>query len=494
MRIPSERVSGDRSRLEGARYRQKPPGKQWLERKEKSGKGVADTEKPNQNRLRRSNRLPRKPISSRVRRRFGGPDGVQQADAIFRKAAIRLIPVMGLMYVISYLDRTNIGFAALTMNRDLGFSPRVFGFGSGIFFLGYFLFEVPSNLMLEKVGARAWMCRIMVTWGLLAMACAFIAGPWSFYILRFLLGVAEAGLYPGMILYMTYWFPQATRGRFIALFLAAVPMASVVGGPLSGWLLDFNGHGLRGWQWMLLLEGLPSVVLGVALLWLLPDRPAAAKWLTADEKAVVMERLAGEPPGELHGLWQMLQDKRIWILIIPDFSIVIGLYGLGLWMPQIISAMGFSHKETGLLVMVPYSVAVAAMLAAGASSDRSGERVFHVAGSALTAAAGLLGTAFLHGTVPVMLSLCVASAGIYAALAVFWTLPTSILRGMAAAGGLALLNSFANLGGYFGPDLMGWARQETGDFTLGLSGLAGMEALAAVSVTLIGRAFFRRPA
>ena len=419
---------------------------------------------------------------------------MSDADAIFRKAAWRLIPVMGLMYIVSYLDRTNIGFAALTMNRDLGFSPTVFGFGSGIFFWGYFVFEVPSNLALEKAGARAWMCRIMVTWGLLAMACAFIAGPTSFYILRFLLGAAEAGLYPGMILYMTYWFPQATRGRFIALFLAAVPMASVIGGPLSGWLLDVGGHGLHGWQWMLLLEGAPSVLLGIALLWLLPDRPASAAWLTAEEKAIVTARLAAEPPGELHGFWQMLADKRIWILIIPDFSIVIGLYGLGLWMPQIISAMGFSHMETGLLVMLPYTVAVAAMLLAGASSDRSGERVYHVAGSALVASAGLLGAAFLHGPLPVMLALCVASAGIYAALAVFWTLPTAILRGMAAAGGLALLNSFANLGGYFGPDLMGWAKQETGDYTLGLSLLAGMEAVAAVTVILIGRAFFRRPA
>jgi ACS family tartrate transporter-like MFS transporter len=417
---------------------------------------------------------------------------VQDVDAIFRKAAWRLIPVMGLMYIVSYLDRTNIAFAALTMNRDLGFSPEIYGRGAGIFFWGYFVFEVPSNLMLEKVGARAWMCRIMVTWGLIAMACAFIAGPTSFYVLRFLLGAAEAGLYPGMILYMTYWFPQATRGRFIALFLAAVPMASVIGGPLSGWLLDVSGHGLHGWQWMLLLEGAPSVLLGVALLWLLPDRPATAAWLTAEEKDSVAARLAAEPPGELHGFWQMLKDKRIWILIIPDFSIVIGLYGMGLWMPQIISAMGFSHMQTGLLVALPYIVAVAAMLLVGASSDRSGERVFHVAASALVASAGLLGAAFLHGPVPVMLALCVASAGIYAALAVFWTLPTAILRGMAAAGGLALLNSFANLGGYFGPDLMGWAKQETGDFTLGLSLLAGMEAVAAVAVILIGRSFFSR--
>ena len=208
------------------------------------------------------------------------------ADAILRKAAWRLIPVMCLMYVVSFLDRSNVGFAALAMNRDLGFSPEIFGFGSGIFFFGYFFFEVPSNLALEKVGARVWMCRIMVTWGLLSMAGAFVRGPISFYALRFLLGAAEAGLYPGMILYMTYWFPQATRARFISLFLAAVPAASVIGGPISGWLLDFEGA-FHGWQWMFLLEGIPSVLLGIAVLWLLPDRPASATWLNPEEKQIL---------------------------------------------------------------------------------------------------------------------------------------------------------------------------------------------------------------
>jgi ACS family tartrate transporter-like MFS transporter len=268
-------------------------------------------------------------------------------------------------------------------------------------------------------------------------------------------------------------------------------MASVIGGPLSGWLLDFSGHGLSGWQWMLLLEGLPSVLLGVALLWLLPDRPASARWLSAEEKQTVLARLAAEPKGELHGFWEMLKDRRIWILMLPDFSIVIGLYGLGLWMPQIINALGFSHLETGFLVALPYLVAMVVMVLVGRHSDRSGERVWHVAASALVAAVGLAGTAFSHGPLAVMIFLTIASAGIYSALAVFWTLPTAILRGMAAAGGLALLNSFANLGGYFGPDLMGWAKAETGDFTLGLAILAGMETLAAILVVIIGKTLFR---
>jgi ACS family tartrate transporter-like MFS transporter len=415
-----------------------------------------------------------------------------EADRIFARAAWRLIPVMMLMYVVNFLDRANIGFAALTMNRDLGFSPEVFGFGAGIFFFGYFIFEVPSNLALQKVGARLWMCRIMVSWGLLSMATAFVKGAASFYVLRFFLGAAEAGLYPGMILYMTYWFPQSARARFIALFLAAVPLASVIGAPLSGLLLDVEGGGLHGWQWMLLLEGVPSVVLGIALLWLLPDGPAKAAWLTGAEKQIVQARLAAEPPGALHGFWEMLADRRIWIFIIPDFCIVIGLYGLGLWMPQIVNGFGFTHRQTGILVALPYLLAMIAMVLVGRSSDRHGERVLHVAGSAFVAGAGLLGAALLQGPFPVILCFCIASCGIYSALAVFWTLPTAILRGAAAAGGLALLNSFANLGGFFGPDLMGRLKALTGDYTLGLEVLAGMELMACIAVLLIGRAFFRK--
>jgi ACS family tartrate transporter-like MFS transporter len=343
--------------------------------------------------------------------------------------------------------------------------------------------------MLEKVGARAWMCRIMVSWGLLSMACAFVQGPLTFYALRFLLGAAEAGLYPGMILYMTYWFPQATRARFIALFLAAVPAASVIGAPLSGLILDFNGA-FKGWQWLFVLEAIPSVLLGLGVLWLLPDRPATAPWLTAEEKRLITARLAAEPKGELHGLWEMLADKRIWIFIIPDFSIVIALYGIGLWMPLMIKGLGFTNWETGLLVALPYVVAMVAMVGIGLSSDRHKERVFHVAGSALLGALGLVAAAVFANPLALILAFCLASIGIYAALAVFWTLPTAILRGTAAAAGLALLNSFSNLGGYFGPTLMGWAKQETGNYAFGLLVLAAFLLVAAVSVIWIGKTFF----
>ncbi len=418
-----------------------------------------------------------------------------RADAILAKAAWRLIPFMCLMYVASFLDRVNVGFAILTMKQDLGFSPEVFGLGAGIFFWGYFLFEIPSNLMLEKFGARLWMCRIMVTWGLISMATAFVQGPTSFYILRFLLGLAEAGLYPGMILYMTYWFPQATRARFIALFLAAVPAASVIGAPISGWLLGFDGI-LHGWQWMLLLEGLPSLVFGIAVLWLLPDRPATAKWLSADEKRILETRLADERRGDtgkhtMSGFWEMLTDKRIWIFIIPDFSIVIGLYGMGLWMPQMIKDLGFSNLETGFLVALPYVVSMVGMVLLGLSSDRTGDRVWHVAGAAFAGALGLAGAGLSTNPLMIMISFCVAAFGIYGALAVFWTLPTAILRGMAAAGGLALLNSFSNLGGFFGPTLMGQLKQSTGTYTTGMLVLAAMLTLAGVATLVIGRTFFR---
>lgn len=418
------------------------------------------------------------------------------SDSILSRAAWRLIPFMALMYVASFLDRVNISFAALQMNADLGFSPQIYGFASGIFFWGYFFFEVPSNLMLQKFGARLWMCRICVTWGLLSMLTAFVKEPVSFCILRFLLGAAEAGLFPGMVLYMTYWFPAATRARFIAMFLAGVPLAVVIGGPISGWLLGVEGLGLRGWQWMLILEGIPSLVIGLLTLWVLPDGPAKAKWLSADEKRIVLARLADDRRsdskiGTLHGFKEMLFDKRIWILMIPDFSIVIALYGLNLWQPQMVKAMGYSNVQTGFIVALPYLLAMGAMVALGYSSDRRGERPGHVAFGAFAGAAGLFGAVWLSHPVLVIASLCLACSGIYAALAVFWTLPSALLRGTAAAAGLALLNSFANLGGFFGPTVMGWARERTGDFVFGMELLGGMLILAGVSVIVIGRRYFR---
>jgi MFS transporter, ACS family, tartrate transporter len=419
----------------------------------------------------------------------------EPSDKILARAAWRLIPFMALMYVVSFLDRVNISFASLTMNHDLGFSPQAYGFAAGIFFWGYFLFEVPSNLMLQKVGARLWMCRICVTWGLLSMLQAFVKDPVSFSIVRFLLGAAEAGLYPGMVLYMTYWFPSSTRARFIALFLGGVPLSNVIGAPISAWLLGLSGHGLAGWQWMLILEGIPSLLCGIATLWLLPDGPAKAPWLNEDEKQIIVARLAADRVddaklGALHSFKETLLDPRIWLLMIPDFSIVIALYGLNLWQPQMVKALGYSNLETGFIVALPYLLAMGAMVALGASSDRSGERAGHVAFGAFAGVAGMLGAVWFASHALIILSLCIACCGIYAALAVFWTLPASMLRGTAAAGGLALLNSFSNLGGFFGPYLMGWAKQQTGNYTLGMTLLSGMLVIAGVSVLWIGRQFF----
>ena len=387
-----------------------------------------------------------------------------KSDHILARAAWRLIPFMSLMYVVSFLDRVNISFAALTMNHDLGFSPQVYGFASGVFFFGYFLFEVPSNLMLQRVGARLWMCRICVSWGFLSMLTAFAREPVSFCIVRFLLGAAEAGLYPGMVLYMTYWFPSDTRARFIALFLAGVPLANVIGSPISSALLGVSGHGLAGWQWMILLEGIPSILCGIATLWVLPDGPATAKWLNSDEKRSIAARLAAEPKGALHGLRELLTDRRIWILMIPDFAIVFPLYALNFFLPQMVHGMGYSIRQTGFIVALPYLLAMGAMVSLGWSSDRSGNRAGHVAFAAFLAALGVVGaiTANVHWLV--IAFLCLATCGIYAALAVFWTLPASLLRGTAAAAGLALLNSVSNLGGFFGPTLMGWAKQQTGTY------------------------------
>ena len=407
--------------------------------------------------------------------------------SVFAKAAWRLIPFMILLYVVSFLDRVNVGFAALTMNHDLGFTPEIYGFGAGIFFFGYFLFEVPSNVIMERVGARLWMCRIVLTWGIVSMATAFVRGPIEFYVVRFLLGLAEAGFFPGMVLYLTYWFPSTMRARFIALFLAGVPLASVVGGPVSGFILGMeNVSGLHGWQWLFLIEGAPACLLAFVILFMLPDRPATASWLSAEEKNEIETRLAAEPVRDHHALMPMFADPRVWLLAIPDFGIVLALYGIGLWLPQIVKGMGFSNIETGFVVAIPYIASMIGMVAWGYSSDLRNERPGHVAIAALLAAAGLIAAAMLGESVGAIVALTVAAIGIYAALSVFWTLPPSFLGGTAAAGGIALINSISNLGGFFGPYLMGWLKQSTGGYATGMLVLAGGLVLAAGLVMVIG--------
>jgi ACS family tartrate transporter-like MFS transporter len=416
-------------------------------------------------------------------------------NKVFAKAAWRLFPFLGILYVACFLDRVNVGFAALTMNKDLGISPYAYGIGSGIFFIGYFFFEVPSNVVLARVGARAWICRIMITWGLVSMAMAFAVGEWSMYGLRFLLGVAEAGFFPGIVYYLTHWFPGAMRGRFMALFLAAIALANIIGSPVSSLLLQLDGVlGLHGWQWLFLIEGIPAVLLGFVVLAILPDTPEKAPWLDAEEKAVIAKRLAEDPPSDHAELLPMLKDPRVWLLAIPDFGIVFGLYGVGLWLPQIVKGLGFTTFETGFIVAVPYVLSVIAMVLWGASSDRSGERTWHIASASVLAAVSLIAAAFLGTHIVSVVALSFAIVGIYAAITVFWTLPPSFLTGTAAAGGIALINSIANLGGFLGPYIMGWAKQETGDYSLGFFVLSAGLLVTAAMVLAMNRAMSPRAA
>lgn len=411
-----------------------------------------------------------------------------EADAILRRAAWRLVPLILAMYVAAFLNRVNVGFAALTMNQDLGLSPEVFGWGTGVFFLGYLVFEVPSNLIMEKVGARLWMARIMITWALVSMAFAFVQGPVMFAVLRFLLGVAEAGFYPGILLYFTYWFPAATRARILAIFCMGIPAANIIGAPFSAWLLGLEGFGFKGWQWMYILEGIPTLALGFAALWGLPDNPLKARFLSEREKQVVMARLGGEERPEVHGFREMIKDWRVWALIVPDFTIVFGIYSLGFWMPQMVHAMGYSIRETGWVLLVPYSASLAILWGIGVSSDRTGKRALHFILSALICALGFLIAALgADNHWVVIAGFCLAAGGAYSGLATFWSVPPLFLGGTAAAGAFALINSVGNLSGFVGPGLTGWLLQTTGSYTIGMWMCMGVALVAALSMMALAR-------
>ena len=413
---------------------------------------------------------------------------MSEQDRVFAKCAWRLIPFMVLLYVVNFLDRVNVGFAALTMNRDLGFSPIVYGFGAGSFFVSYLLLEVPSNVVLARVGARLWIFRIVLSWGVVSAANAFVQGPLSFYALRFLLGAAEAGLYPGMLLYLTYWFPEAYRGRFTAAFIAAAPLATVIGGPLSSLILGMNGvAGLRGWQWLFLLEGLPAFLLSFAVLKLLPDGPAHASWLSAREKHIIAMRLAAEDSAEHRKLWPALCDPRVLALSLVLFGIGFARFGIGLWLPQIVQSMGVSDSANGFIVALPYIASIVAMILWGRSSDVRGERIWHVALPALLGAVGFVVASLVHSYLLVLLALTVATMGIHATWGPFFSLPSSFLRGTAAAGGIALIVAAGNLGGALGTNLMGVLKQETGGYATGMAALALGLVLSAIIVLALGR-------
>ena len=409
------------------------------------------------------------------------------ADAALARAAWRLVPLAMAIYIASFIDRVNVGFAALTMNKDLNFSPEVYGFGAGVFFLSYSMFEIPSNLILHKVGARFWMCRIMLTWGLLSMLTAFVIGPISFYGIRFLLGLAEAGFVPGILLYFTYWFPAETRSRITALLIMGIPLSSVIGSPISGYFLGIEAFGLHGWQWMFIAEGLPSLLLGVIVFLWLPDTPATARWLTPDEKQLIAARLAEQPQRELHSFGAMLSDWRVWALTLPDFCIAFGLYCLGLWLPQIVKGLGHDTAHTGWIVMIPYGFAVVMMWACGWSSDRSNRPVLHVALSSILASFGFCMAAMARSDAGMITGLSLAASGMFAGLATFWAVPPLLLEGTAAAGGLALIGTFGNLSGLAGPYAIGWLKQHSGDYHSGMWLCASTQLLAATLILWLGR-------
>jgi MFS transporter, ACS family, tartrate transporter len=404
-----------------------------------------------------------------------------------RKVAWRLIPFMGLLYFIAFVDRVNIGFAALTMNADLGLTPGMFGFASGIFFIGYVLFEVPSNIVMERVGARLWIARIMITWGLLSAGTAFVSTPTSLYVLRFLLGVAEAGFFPGMILYLTYWFPASWRARIVGAFMVALPISSVIGSPVSTAMLSLQGYGLHGWQWMFLLEGIPAVLCGFAVLLFLRDGPAKAAWLTTEERDWLQSELAREQAAHgtaSHSSLAALREPRVWFLGLVYFGMLVGLYGFGFWLPQIVKGLGnLSNFEVGLTSALPYAAAALTMYLWGRHSDHSGERTWHIAIPAFVGAVGLAASAQWGNSPALSLAaLSLSAMGVYAALPVFWTLPTSMLTGAAAAAGIALVNSIGNLGGFLGPTLVGYVKDATGSYAASLWMLAAMVACSGIAV------------
>ena len=401
--------------------------------------------------------------------------------AAFRKAAWRLVPFLTLGYLLNYMDRNNVGFAALTMNGDTGLTATQFGFGAGILFLSYSAFEIPSNIALYRFGARRWIARIMITWGLVSAATAFVTGPTSWYVLRFLLGVAEAGFFPGITYYIATWFPAEYRARMLAWFLVAIPASTVVGGPVSGMILQMNGFaGLAGWKWLFIIEGLPAALLGVAALWLLPDRPEAATFLTADERRAVQARIASERrENEQRHLWAAITDKRVLLLTLSQFGFTAGSYGVGIWLPQIIKNAGLSNLEIGFLTGACYVIASVAMIAWAMWVDRTGKKIGNLTLACVVATIGLF-LAIASSNVWISLSwITLALIGITSARAIFWTIPTRFLTGMAAAGGLAFINSIGTIGGFVGPYAVGWLRDATGSFNAGLMVMAALLAMSA---------------
>lgn len=410
--------------------------------------------------------------------------------ATIRKVMRRLIPFLILCYLAAYLDRVNLGFAAATMNRDLGFSPSVYGWGAGVFFLGYAVFEAPGNYVLHRIGARIWIARIMLSWGLVSALTAFVQSPGSFYAVRFLLGVAEAGFMPGVILYLTWWTPPALRGRILAAFLFAVPAATVIGAPFSEILLTFadGALGLRGWQWLFIVEALPAIALGLATLFVLTDRPADAAWLTTAERAWLVCAVGAPPPSGADGDWRSVRaalvDPRVPALGLAYFGVVFALYGLSMWLPQIIGGYGLGTGAATAATAAPFAVGALTMLVWGRLADRSGRHARFVAIAASVAALGLFAAAGTSTLAGALVAICIAAAGVFSVLPTFWAMVSPLYGGVGAAIAIALINSIGNLAGFLGPWVVGWIRETTGGYPAALLAL-GCGALVSAAITLL---------
>lgn len=406
-----------------------------------------------------------------------------------RRVAWRLVPFLVVCYFAAYLDRVNIGFAQLAMSKQLGITATVFGQAAGIFFLAYFIFEVPSNLFLERFGARRWIARIMFTWALVSGAMAFVGGTTSLLVVRFLLGIAEAGFFPGIIFYLTLWFPSAYRGRIVGIFMAAIPMSGVIGGPVSGYILGLNGvMGLQGWQWLFVLEALPALILSFAVLFYLTDRPADATWLAADERAWLVNRLEQErrtrEAAAHYSVMQALLSPKVLALAFVYFGAVACNYGVSFFIPTLFKGFGLTNAQTGWLSAVPFLVGAIAMVYWGRRSDRLGQRKGPTAVALAIAAIGIGASALTADPAAKVALLSFAAIGVFGCLPTFWTLPTSFLSGAAAAGGIAAINSLGNLSGYFGPAVVGYLKDQTGGYAAGFLVMAAL-ALAAMVVVLV---------
>jgi ACS family tartrate transporter-like MFS transporter len=425
------------------------------------------------------------------------------ADALervtMRHVTWRLLPFLLLLYIISWLDRVNVSFAKLQMGPDLGIGDAAYGFGASIFFISYALCEVPSNLLLARFGARVWIARIMITWGLISAGMMFVNGPISFYVMRFLLGVAEAGFLPGIIYYLNHWFPRTHRAKAVSWFMIGIPLSVVFGGPLSGWIMQSMDEylGLHGWQWMFVIEGLPAVLLGFVVLWFLTEKPAEAKWLSQRQRDWLSQRIEAEhvEAHARHGLQlrAALLHPTVWLLAVVMFCCQTGSYGLTFWVPSIVNGLsGYSEFEVGLFSAIPYIAAAAGMILVGMSSDRTGERFLHVAIPSLVGAAGFIAVGLFVSPMLAMAALAVAAVGDYSTRGPFWALPGKFLTGSALAGSIALINSMGAVGGVVGPSAVGWLKQSTGSFVGPMIMLSGVLIVGAVLTMFLRRSALLR--